>query len=83
MAVPTPSVANEQRVSFSFSQNLLVDEASSDHLASVFRVLYQALDEREVSYCQGTLQLVLSAEVAAKITEELRALGITATVNTV
>ncbi|MDA0160654.1 DUF499 domain-containing protein [Solirubrobacter ginsenosidimutans] len=76
----TPAVT-EQRLSFSFTQNLLGDDLSSDHLASVFRVLYQALDERQVSYGQATLQLVLSAEVATKVTQELEALGVSATVN--
>ena len=71
---PLPS--KEQRLSFSFVKSLLGDDIASDHLAAAFRVLYQALDERAVSHGQATLQLVLSREVADKLSQELGALGI-------
>jgi hypothetical protein len=75
-----PELAKEQQVSFSFTKNLLGDVESADDLADQFKTVYQALDERQVSYGQGTLQLVVSAEVAINMAERLAALGITATV---
>jgi hypothetical protein len=75
-----PELAKEQQVSFSSTKNLLGDVESADDLADLFKTVYQALDERQVSYGQGTLQLVVSAEVAINMAERLAALGITATV---
>jgi len=79
----TPGTAKEQRVSFAFTKSLLNDEAASDHLAAVFRILYQALDERDISYGHGTLQLLMTPDVAAKVGEQLEALGIRASINPV
>lgn len=73
---PDPESPKEQRVAFSFTKSLLNDETMSDHLASVFRLLYQALDERDVSYGQATLQLVVASDVAEKVAAELQAAGI-------
>ena len=39
-----------------------------------------ALDERQISYLQGTIQMVLQAEVAEQIQQRLMDLGITPTV---
>lgn len=66
-------------MAFSFTKSLLNDEVASDHLAAVFRVLYQALDERDVSYAAATFQLVVAANVAEKVSAELEALGIART----
>lgn len=56
---PAPGPRGRGRVRtadpFSFTKSLLGDDARSDRLASVFRVLYEALDERKVSYGPGTL----------------------------
>jgi hypothetical protein len=75
--------AKEQQVAFSFTKNLLGDGAGADDLAALFKAVYQALDERSVSYSQGTLQLVVNGDVAAQLSEKLRALGINATIKPV
>jgi hypothetical protein len=80
---PAPAPTQEQQVAFSFTKNLLGDDASADDLAALFKAIYQALDERTVSYGQGTLQLVISGDVADRLSECLQALGITATVKPV
>jgi len=80
---PTLAPTQEQQVAFSFTKNLLGDDASADDLAALFKALYQALDERTISYGQGTLQLVISGDVADRLSECLQALGITATVKPV
>jgi len=77
------TVPTEQHVSFSFTKNLLADHAGGDRLADVFKSLYQALDERHISYGQGTLQLVVTAEVAHQLAEQLDALGVNATIKPV
>lgn len=77
---PTPvSEVKEQHVAFSFTRNLLGDAGAADDLAALFKAVYQALDERSISYGQGTLQLVVSADVADQLTEKLEALGINPT----
>jgi hypothetical protein len=78
-----PEPATEQQVSFSFTKNLLSDHGSADQLADLFKALYQALDERQVSYGQGTLQLVVAAGVAEALAARLQALGISVTIKSV
>jgi hypothetical protein len=73
----------EQQVAFSFTKNLLGDEGAADDLAALFKTVYQALDERSISYGQGTLQLVVSGVVVEQLSEKLTALGINATVKPV
>jgi len=73
----------EQQVAFSFTKNLLGDGAGADDLAALFKAVYQALDERSISYGQGTLQLVVSGDVADQLLEKLQALGISATIKPV
>ena len=75
--------AKEQQLAFSFTKNLLGDGAGADDLAALFKTVYQALDERSVSYGQGTLQLVVSVDVAQQLAERLEALGISATIKPV
>jgi len=45
--------AKEQQVAFSFTKNLLGDGAGADDLAALFKAVYQALEERAISYGQG------------------------------
>jgi hypothetical protein len=45
----------------------------------LFRAFYMALDERQISYLQGTIQMVLQAEAADQFQERLQELGIAAT----
>jgi hypothetical protein len=74
------AAAKEQQVAFSFTKNLLGDGAGADDLAALFKAVYQALDERSISYGQGTLQLVVNGDVADELAEKLQALGISATI---
>ena len=75
--------AEEQQVAFSFTKNLLGDGAAADDLAALFKAVYQALDQRSISYSQGTLQLVVNGDVADQLAEKLQALGISATIKPV
>jgi hypothetical protein len=82
VATPTtPPVAREKQLAFSFNASLLAgSEDTADGFAALFRELYLALDERQMSYLQGTLQLLLRDETAQKIQEKLAELGISSTV---
>jgi len=73
----------EQQVAFSFTKNLLGDGTGADDLAALFKAVYQALDERSISYGQGTLQLVVNGDVADELSQRLQALGISATIKPV
>ncbi len=75
--------AKEQQIAFSFTKNVLGDGAAADDLAALFKAVYQALDERSISYGQGTLQLVVNEDVAAELSATLQALGISATIKPV
>ncbi|WP_433126517.1 DUF499 domain-containing protein [Micromonospora sp. CA-240977] len=74
----TPPAA-EQQVSFSFTRSLLASAGDADNFASLFKTLYMALDERKISYLQGTLQLVLDTDTSADLQQRLRELGIQGT----
>ncbi|UUY05125.1 hypothetical protein LRS13_06240 [Svornostia abyssi] len=78
-----PGGVVEQQIAFSFTKNLLGDGYAADDLAAVFKAIYQALDERGISYGQGTLQLVVKAEIADQISQRLEALGINAAIKSV
>lgn len=71
--------AKERNVSLAFNGNLLASPADSDGYARLFRSLYAALDERKVSYLQGTLQIILDAGDAEELREHLEELGIRGT----
>lgn len=71
--------ARDRQMSFSFTSNLLASADSADGFAALFRAFYVALDERQFSYLQGTIQLVARAEAAEEIQEQLKELGINVT----
>ena len=73
------AAARERQVAFSFTSNLLASNENADKLAALFRTFYITLDERQISYLQGTIQLILQAEAAEQIQQQLDALGIRAT----
>lgn len=77
------SSAKDKQVAFSFTSNLLTNAESADGFAALFRALYMALDERQISYLQGTLQLVLQSDTAEQIQQRLAELGITATIKAI
>lgn len=70
----------DRQVAFSFTSNLLAGAETADGFAALFRAFYMALDERQISYLQGTLQLVVNSSVVDQIQPLLADLGITATV---
>jgi hypothetical protein len=43
----------EKQVAFSFTSNLLANPDNADTFAALFKTLYMALDERQISYLQG------------------------------
>ncbi|GAB3943561.1 DUF499 domain-containing protein [Kribbella albertanoniae] len=69
----------EKQVAFSFTNSLLGNPDSADAFAALFKALYISLDEQQVSYLQGTLQLVLDASAAESVKQRLGELGITGT----
>jgi len=71
--------AKDRQLAFSFTSNLLASPDGSDGFAGLFRDIYIALDEREISYLQGTVQLVVRAGAAEQMQERLNQLGIRAT----
>lgn len=71
--------ARDRQMSFSFTSNLLASADSADGFAALFRAFYMALDERQFSYLQGTIQLVTRGEAAEDIQEQLKLLGINVT----
>ena len=77
---PDGTRAKESQVAFSFTSNLLGSSATADGFAALFRALYLTLDERQISYLQGTLQMVLESDAAEQIQARLTELGISATV---
>ncbi|MCZ1001153.1 DUF499 domain-containing protein [Streptomyces mirabilis] len=75
----TAGPAKDRQVAFSFTSNLLASSDNADGFAALFRTFYMALDERQISYLQGTIQLVLQGEAAEQIQQRLEELGIRAT----
>ncbi|WP_434450235.1 DUF499 domain-containing protein [Lentzea sp. E54] len=71
-----PPAAKDRQVSFAFTNNLLASADNADKFAALFRSVYMALDERQISYLQGTIQLVLQAEAADHLQQRLEELGI-------
>jgi hypothetical protein len=76
---PKPPLVKDRQVAFSFTKNLLANGDSADGFAALFRAFYMALDERQISYLQGTLQLVIQGDEAEQIRQRLEELGITGT----
>lgn len=72
--------AEDKQVAFSFTSNLSASADSADGFAALFRTFYVTLDERQISYLQGTIQMVLQAEAADQIQQRLTDLGITPSV---
>lgn len=77
--ISAPVSAQERQAAFSFTSNLLASTESADKFAALFRAFYMALDERQISYLQGTIQIVLQAEVAEQVQQRLAELGIKGT----
>ena len=71
--------APEKQVAFSFTSNLLNQDSAADDFAAIFRQLYLTLDERQVSYLQGTLSLVMDADAAQTLAEKVSEAGLNVT----
>lgn len=77
----SPAAATtDKAVAFSFTSNLLAGADTADGFAALFRAFYVALDERQISYLQGTLNLVADAAVIEQLQPLLADLGLNATV---
>lgn len=74
-----PPVTERQLV-VSFTRNLLANSTDADEFAALFKALYIALDERKISYLQGTLQLVVDSAVASDLQQALTELGAPGTI---
>ncbi|MGY2119104.1 DUF499 domain-containing protein [Nocardia gipuzkoensis] len=77
------AAAEERHIAFSFTSNLLASSESADAFAGLFRAFYMALDERQISYLQGAIQIVVQADAAEQIQQRLQELGIAATVKNI
>ena len=77
---PASPANPDKSVAFSFTANLLANADTADKFAALFRAFYLALDERQISYLQGTLNLVTDAATAEQLQPLLAELGLTATV---
>jgi hypothetical protein len=75
-----PDPDHDKQVVFSFTSSILANPDGADAFAGLFRALYLALDEGQISYIQGTVQLVLRGEAAALLQSQLTDMGIAATV---
>lgn len=73
------AATSEKHVSFSFTSNLLNQESAADDLAAIFRQLYLALDERQTSYLQGTISLVMDADAAQALAAKASESGLNVT----
>ena len=71
--------APEKQVAFSFTSNVLNQDSAADDFAAIFRQLYLTLDERQVSYLQGTLSLVMDADAAQTLAEKVSEAGLNVT----
>ena len=75
-----PAATLEKQVAFSFTSNLLSGADTADGFAALFRAFYMSLDERQISYLQGTINLVVDAAAVDQIQSLLADLGITPTI---
>ena len=70
----------DKRVAFSFNNNLLAGADAGDRFAALFKALYVALDEGQISYLQGTMNLVAHANTVEQMQPALDDLDITPTI---
>lgn len=73
------SPPKDRQVAFSFTSNLLANSDKADEFAALFRALYLAMDEREISYVQGSLQLVASGSAPEGLQQLLEKMGLSVT----
>ena len=66
----------ERQLSLSLTKNLLNNDEAADALVTLLRSLYVAIDERQVSYIQITMNLVAADQAAQAIIEKASESGI-------
>jgi hypothetical protein len=75
---PPPQPADKQ-INLSFTSNLLASPEVADRFAALFKALYMALDERQMSYLQGTLNMVADSTAAEQLRSLFDEIGVSAT----
>ncbi|MGW6880312.1 DUF499 domain-containing protein [Streptomyces goshikiensis] len=70
-----PATPSEKQIAFSVTQSMLNNTGNSEALSQLFRQLYDVIDRGDVSFLQGTLQIVVSAQSADGLVERVRELG--------
>lgn len=71
-----PPQPKEQRVAFTLAANLLGNEGMSERFTELFRSLYVALDDRDISYVQGTLEVIVEPGTGEEVRQRLEEMGI-------
>ncbi|MFF0831613.1 DUF499 domain-containing protein [Streptomyces sp. NPDC003344] len=68
-------VPQEKQLAFSVTQSMLNNTGNSEALSQLFRQLYLMVDNGDVSFLQGSIQMVVNAHTADGLVESVRALG--------
>ena len=73
------TTSRERQLSLSLTKNLLNNDEDADNLIALLRGMYVAIDERQVSYIQATMNIVISDEAAQALVDKASELGIPVT----
>jgi hypothetical protein len=73
------TATRERQLSLSLTKNLLNNDNDADALVALLRSMYVAIDERQVSYIQTTMNLVLSDDAAQAMIAKASEWGISFT----
>lgn len=65
----------EKQIAFSVTQSMLNNTGNSEALSQLFRQLYDVVDRGDVSFLQGSIQMVVSSQAADGLAERIRELG--------
>ncbi|MGX1909292.1 DUF499 domain-containing protein [Streptomyces phaeochromogenes] len=65
----------EKQLAFSVIQSMLNNTGNADALSQLFRELYQLVDNDDVSFLQGNIQIVVKAHAADALADRVRELG--------
>ncbi|MGW3087797.1 DUF499 domain-containing protein [Streptomyces sp. NPDC001108] len=65
----------EKQLAFSVTQSMLNNTGNSEALSQLFRQLYDVIDRGDVSFLQGSIQMVVSSQAADGLAERIRELG--------
>jgi hypothetical protein len=70
------TTSRERQLSLSLTKNLLNNDNDADALVALLRSMYVAIDERQVSYIQATMTLIVSDGAAQAMIEKASESGI-------